>query len=666
MSPAPSFWDNAASYHLAAFLSSLLHPHLLTTPINFGTQHSPCRATHVGFLRNLPPHLALAFWGPGFKYNLYSLGYLQRRGGSYSSDPPTPTNLHRLTVKDHLGNVIDHSTLTTSNLHPANPHPPRLPHPIAAATPALRTALPPVLPPPAAAVQPSAQQPPAAAVQLPAQQPPAAAVQPPVQQPPAAAVQPPHPPPPLPHLPHPPAPSAAAQKRFQAVADLHAAYAHPSDATLKAAITSGSIKTDVTPKDVDAYRAANGPCIPCLAGKLRDRPHPASPHSRGTHPGSDLYIDIHDLPKKSAGDSTTSIRCVCGFSSKLDIQGAKTKTSRDILLAILTVVAISYNAFLHTVSRVWTDSEAVFKSLRPALGIFGIELKLFTPLEHNRFFERYNLTLVTRSLAVRAGLPFLLPPKYDLQLDSDIATKHNALPNTRTGPDTCPYTIVTKQQPPPARGAFGDMNLINYSDEQRDTIGANTGRDRKSVPPGGIAMNVGLNTLWPYAPQFLLPNGKIVCREPRSPALKVAPLNFPPNPNWHPPLPTPAAPVQPLPTAGPSSAQPPTPPAPAPVQPTLQPNTLLQQSTLTQALDILLPAPKGTCPTTPPTDFTSANRFSALATDDDTDDDPTATTDPATRSRPTLRSLASSPACGSWRTWSAMDVCSIAMRLRMP
>ena len=121
----PSYWDNAASYNLASVLSSLLHPHLLTTPVNFGTQTSPCKATHVGFLRDLPPHLAFAFWGPGFKYNLYSLGYLQRQGGSYSSTKLPPNQQPRLRVFDDKGNLIDLSILSSSNLYPANPHIPR-------------------------------------------------------------------------------------------------------------------------------------------------------------------------------------------------------------------------------------------------------------------------------------------------------------------------------------------------------------------------------------------------------------------------------------------------------------------------------------------------------------------------------------------------------------
>ena len=289
----PSYWDNAASYNLASVLSSLLHPHLLTTPVNFGTQTSPCKATHVGFLRDLPPHLAFAFWGPGFKYNLYSLGYLQRQGGSYSSTKLPPNQQPRLRVFDDKGNLIDHSILSSSNLYPANPHiPPSSTQPSLAAAATTKTQ---VLNPP-----------------------------------------------------------SSLPRTHAAVEALHHLYHHASDSTLTAGIKSGSIQTDVTPHDIIAYRAANGPCISCIEGKLRDRPHPPFTLPRGTHPGSDLYIDIHDLPEPSLGGSTTSIRCVDGLTTRLDVQGALKKTSREILIAILTIVTTAYNAFSHAVERIWT------------------------------------------------------------------------------------------------------------------------------------------------------------------------------------------------------------------------------------------------------------------------------------------------------------------------
>ena len=533
MPPAPSYWDNAASYNLASARTSLLHPHTLITPVNFGTQNAPCRATHVGFLRDLPPRFAFAFWGPEFQYNLYSLGYLQRRGGSYSTDPQAPTALLKVSIYDNRGALLDNPTLTPSNLLPA--HPRRLPaSPIAAAATAL------------------------------------------------------------------PAPRPRAT--HAAVEALHRLYHHASDSTLAAGINAGSILTDVTPDDIVAYRAATGPCIHCIEGKLRDRPHPPTHLPRGTHPGSDLYIDIHDLPAPSPGGSTTSIRCVDGFTTKLDVQGARTKASRDILLAILTIVATVYNAYAHTVERVWTDSEPVFKSLRATLGLFGIELKLFTPLDHNRFFERYNQTLETWAASTRASLPYVLPPQYDLQLAADIATKLNALPNKRTGPTTCPYTLVTKQLPPTPKGTFGLIYMVTSSDQQRTLSAQQQGIGFKATDKAVPATHMGHNTLWPSAPQFLLPNGRIVTRVPRSPPLPLLPTSFPAKPTSY--VPTwPLEPPAPPPSSTPPQAQDAPIVPPTRHTPLLRPNSLLQRCPLPSALDILLPVPKKSAAVTAPLDF---------------------------------------------------------------
>lgn len=544
MPQVPSYWDNAASYNLASNLSSLLKPRKLTTPVDFGTQHSPCRATHVGFLPTLPPVFSLAFWGPGFKYNLYSLGYLLRRGGSYSTDPATFTHPPSLRIYDTHGRLIDHPTLSSSNLLPARPQHPN-PASLAAATPPL---------------QPNKPQPPPAL-----------------------------------QLPHPPALS----QKYADVEALHLLYNHASDSTLSSGIQSGLIPTKVTPQDITAYRKASGPCVSCIEGKLRDRPHPPYPNPRGTHPGSDLYIDIHDLPAPSPGGSTTSIRCVDGFTSKLDIQGAIKKTSREILLAILTIVATAYNAFNHTVDRIWTDSEPVFKSLRASLGLFGIALQLFTPLDHNRFFERYNQTLETWAASTRASLAYILPPQYDLQLAADIATKLNALPNHRTGPHSCPYTLVTRLNPPTPKGTFGLIYMVDSSDQQRTITAQHLGLGVKATDKAIPAIHMGHNTLWPSAPQFLLPTGRIVTRVPRSPPLPLIPTRFQPKQTEYTSLSTLPPLAPPLP-ADIALLHPPASPALRP-QPTL--NSLVQPGPLPHTLDILLPAPKNSTPACLPLDF---------------------------------------------------------------
>jgi len=85
-----SYWDNAATVNQVNSLDQLTDTEPVN--INFGTQDGCITATHAGWIRNsiLPDELAFAFWGPGFSFNLYSLGYLQKCGCTYKTDPRRP------------------------------------------------------------------------------------------------------------------------------------------------------------------------------------------------------------------------------------------------------------------------------------------------------------------------------------------------------------------------------------------------------------------------------------------------------------------------------------------------------------------------------------------------------------------------------------------------
>lgn len=587
MSPNPcklstKYWDNAASYNLALHLSSLTHTHTLTQPINFGTQANPISATHVGVDPNLPPAVATTFWGPGFKHSLLSLGYLQRKGGSYATDALRPRTHVLIRAPD--GTIIDTPKLSESNLLPANTNRSRTAF---NRTPAL--------------------------AQL------------------TSTI------------------TAAAAARLDAAEALHLKYNHPSDEILAAAIANKSITTSVTAADIRTNRIARGPCPHCIVGKLRDLPHPASTHPRATKPGQRLFIDIHDLPAPSAGGSTTSIRCVDGFSTRFDVIGSRTKTTRDIFTAILTIIATAYNAFGHIVEVIYTDSEAVFASLQALLGAVGIQLLLANPSDHNRYFERHNQTISNRALATTSALPYHLPPKYELQLTAATAFTFNSLPNSSTGGLT-PWQLVTRQPPPTPLSAFGCVHYVTHSTQQRLLLASKTKTPLKSTDKAIIGVNMGKNPLWPSSDQFLLANGIIVSRKPRSLPLQLIPFAFLPKkldaiPTL--PLAPPLAQLPPLPappastaaesptpandtpaTASPpptvstiASAPPPTTAlAPPPLAPPSLSNTPVQSPAMQTLLLSLHPNPsqgKGPAPTSRSVDFASPNQFEALTDADD-------------------------------------------------
>ena len=77
-----------------------------------GIGGSALYATHCGLLKDFPPSLAKAYWGPKFDVDLISLGYIVRCGGSYIGAA------NSLFVYDNAGCLIDKAPLLDNNLSP--------------------------------------------------------------------------------------------------------------------------------------------------------------------------------------------------------------------------------------------------------------------------------------------------------------------------------------------------------------------------------------------------------------------------------------------------------------------------------------------------------------------------------------------------------------------
>ena len=323
--------------------------------------------------------------------------------------------------------------------------------------------------------------------------------------------------------------------RINAAEYLHFLYNHPNDQYLASAINNKLIDTTVTAADILLNRQYRGPCIHCLEGKLKEISHPANSCPLPTRIGEELTIDIHELSDKSVGGNTHSVRCVDIFSNQINQEAAKTKQVRDILTAILKIITTHYNAHQHYVSKIFTDSETVLRALRAQLGIFGIVLQLATPGDHARRFERHNQTLTSKSRATRASLPYILPKKYNLQLDADTMHKTNIIPN-KSSPTMPPFQQVTNSLPPTPVGLFGHVYMVKLHDDQRTLISNKQHIPMKDTDKGTIAVHMGQNPLCPSAPQVLLPNGVITARHLQSTALPVIPFGWTPKPRTHQPI----------------------------------------------------------------------------------------------------------------------------------
>jgi len=381
---------------------------------------------------------------------------------------------------------------------------------------------------------------------------------------------------------------------LDAAEQLHQQYNHPSDQRLSDAIKNECISTTVTPQDI-ANNRKRGQCINCSNGKLRDLPHPPSPYPPSPRTGHTLVLDIDTLPCKSVGGSTVAIHCVDTFSTRYDVNGSPTKTTRDIFMAIVTIVATAYNAFRHLVEIIYTDSEAVFKALEALLGSIGIQLLLSNPIDHNRFFERYKQTLGMGFNSTLSALQYYLPLPLYLQLAADTAYKYNCLPNSKTG-TSCPWTIVTGKKPSPPKGIFGQMYMVSVSLKQRQILAKAQSLPQKSIPKSTEALNLGKNPLWPSADQFLLGSGTVVSRIPRSQKLNRIPSAYTLKPIVSIPIPPssdfPFKKLYPSPLS--QSARPTHLPKPTSTIPTNQHtlNAPVQPTTLSRLQDILYPVPK--------------------------------------------------------------------------
>ena len=68
-------------------------------------------------------------------------------------------------------------------------------------------------------------------------------------------------------------------------------------------------------------------------------------------------MDVHHLNHKSAAGNTSSFRYLDVLTNQFHVRGAKTKSNRDILAAIIYIVAVGYNKHGHVVETIFPDSE---------------------------------------------------------------------------------------------------------------------------------------------------------------------------------------------------------------------------------------------------------------------------------------------------------------------
>ena len=279
---------------------------------------------------------------------------------------------------------------------------------------------------------------------------------------------------------------------------------------------------------------------------------PPSTTVPASHPGQVLSIDAHRLSAPSVGGNTWAHFMVDEATGALDIVGSKTKTLAAVFSAIMERIRSRYNAHGHVVKVIHTDAESIYRYLKPAFGMAGIELVCSPPGQHAQRVERYTRTLNERERITRERLPFVLPPAYDLFLMADIAHKMNSLPNSRSFPDTpderrfLRRTVHHKRYP---FLPFGATCMVRNDTYQRSALAARDGIPASKAPVSEAGICMGSDPAFPGDYLFAVASGLVVPRRIFLP-VKIIPLGWKPKPTIQLLLPPPATLLVPDPAPG--------------------------------------------------------------------------------------------------------------------
>lgn len=321
--------------------------------------------------------------------------------------------------------------------------------------------------------------------------------------------------------------SAEQLRRADDADRLHYSRHHPSDDVLCADLSNGKIPwSTLTGSDIRLNRALRGPCPHCVAGKLTKPTAPASHSAPAESPGAIICFDIHQLPEQSPGGFTHALHAVDEFSGKFDIIGCLNKTTLQISRALRSLISI-YNSDGHRVKCFHGDSERINISLEGIINLLGAKLQLSLPGEHQHRVERYERTLVERSLSTLSSLPYYLPATYTLPLHKSVSASMNNSICTQSAPLT-PNEVVGRPKPTRAYLDFGRSSLVIQHEDKRQTIANRHNIPMKHVPKAELGVSMGPDPLSKHT-MFVLSNGIVVPRRIRH----ILPRTFVPF-NWSP------------------------------------------------------------------------------------------------------------------------------------
>jgi hypothetical protein len=292
---------------------------------------------------------------------------------------------------------------------------------------------------------------------------------------------------------------------------------HMSDDALCEALVNGHFPwSNLTSADIRLNRKLRGPCVQCLEGKYRGKAMLPSDTPPAAAVGQCIVLDSQSLTVKSLGGNLYYLDTYDEFSGDKQVTPCKSLKSADIFDAIMSLVHVRYNAYGHRVVQIVVDSLPAFSPVVKMLGMMGILLTFCPPGQHAQRVEAHKGHADASARAVSAGLPYYLPPNYEIYLKKYVADSCNEYPNSRSSPSTADVLVTGRPRVANARmpfTKFGDTCMVPVSADKRSHDARDLGVSMKLLSKSELGVCLGFTPNSPSGSyEFLISNGEVVSR----------------------------------------------------------------------------------------------------------------------------------------------------------
>jgi hypothetical protein len=192
-------------------------------------------------------------------------------------------------------------------------------------------------------------------------------------------------------------------KRAQEARRLHNILNHPNDQDLCTALDNGCYpKCSVTSGDVKAAARIFGPCVACIAGKLKLDPQRLSSSEPARSIGEKVHFDFIPLPGPSLGSNMHIVVALDEFSNYC--VGIPV-VSKPLVFSALKAIIGKFTREGHTVKAFASDNEPVIRAAKPNLEALGVKLTQTPSGFHEKRVERFIQTVKGKYRSLLASLP---------------------------------------------------------------------------------------------------------------------------------------------------------------------------------------------------------------------------------------------------------------------